>query len=64
MKGTAIGGPVMGEIFEYDVPNFIVPVKIGPDRGEGDRGFAAYHYVFRGGLWWGETTYEWQVRPA
>lgn len=57
-KGMAIGGPAAGQIFESAAARLNVPVKVGPSRGEGDRGFAPFYYLFSGGLWWGETTWE------
>lgn len=42
--GKAIGGPIDGKEISGETEKVVVPVKTGPDRGEGDRGFSAAIY--------------------
>ena len=52
-EGPACGGPADGQILKADdeIEHLLVPVKTGPDRGEGDRGFSAAVYKFKFGVW-------------
>ncbi len=45
-SGPCAGGPVDGKIVSASVKRMLVPVKNGPDRGEGDRGFGYAEYVW------------------
>ena len=44
--GKAIDGPASGQIIESPSKTVMVPVRVGPDRGEGDRGFAPIIYRY------------------
>lgn len=49
--GKAIGGPVSGVELRTDREMLVVPTRVGPDRGEGDRGFGMAYYIWRDGAW-------------
>lgn len=53
--GIAIGGLLHGQEISNESRSFHVPVKVGPDRGEGDRGYSIITYK------WFEVYQEWRL---
>jgi len=49
--GKAIGGPIDGREISSDSETVKVPIRTGPDRGEGDRGYGAAVYRWFGDRW-------------
>jgi len=49
--GISVGGPAAGRELCSSTETIIIPVKTGPDRGEGDRGFSAAVYKWIDGKW-------------
>ena len=49
--GKVVGGPADGQIIEADTETVLVPIRTGPNRGLGDRGFGAVKYRFDDGVW-------------
>jgi hypothetical protein len=50
-KGLAVGGPADGKRLSSRLKQINIPVKVGPDLGEGNRGFVPAAYVFEDGKW-------------
>lgn len=45
-EGPCAGGPKDGERLCASVMRIRIPIRMGPDRGEGDRGFGYIEYLW------------------
>ena len=50
-EGLAVGGPAHGKTLASEFKTIVIPIQVGPNRGEGDRGFGAFRYEFKFGMW-------------